>query len=251
MINFRFFCGNSSAVEHDLAKVGVASSNLVSRSILLFLLITTLSFASQKDIISKAVLVEFKKQYPCLDADMPVISSTSPLSADFNKYKFIKIELRDNQLRKSKGSFRAILKTENREKNIHLRFEIDAYVYVFKAKHKLYNDKILHSSDYEKVLVKLDKLPSKVITCTMPEKLITKSYIREGSILTMNRFKHKKDVLRGTDIRAFIKDGVLVLDIKATLLKDTNVGDIAKIKTDKGKIFRAKLVSKNRAIILD
>ncbi len=26
-------CGNSSVVEHDLAKVGVASSNLVSRSI--------------------------------------------------------------------------------------------------------------------------------------------------------------------------------------------------------------------------
>jgi flagellar basal body P-ring formation protein FlgA len=28
-------CGNSSAVEHNLAKVGVASSNLVSRSIYL------------------------------------------------------------------------------------------------------------------------------------------------------------------------------------------------------------------------
>ena len=28
-----FCCGNSSGVEHNLAKVGVASSNLVSRSI--------------------------------------------------------------------------------------------------------------------------------------------------------------------------------------------------------------------------
>jgi len=187
-----------------------------------------------------------------LDADdMPVISSSSPLPADFDKYEFIKIELRDNQLRKSKGSFRALFKTQNREKNIHLRFKIEASVYVFKAKHKLYNNKILNSSDYEKVLVKLDKLPSKVITCSMPKKLITRSYVREGSILTMNRFEHKKDVLRGTDIRAFIKDGMLVLEIKATLLKDTNVGDIAKIKTDKGKIFRAKLISKNRAIILD
>ena len=31
--SFYFLCGNSSGVEHNLAKVGVASSNLVSRSI--------------------------------------------------------------------------------------------------------------------------------------------------------------------------------------------------------------------------
>ena len=34
--SFYSLCGNSSGVEHNLAKVGVASSNLVSRSIFRF-----------------------------------------------------------------------------------------------------------------------------------------------------------------------------------------------------------------------
>ena len=34
--SFYSLCGNSSGVEHNLAKVGVASSNLVSRSIKVF-----------------------------------------------------------------------------------------------------------------------------------------------------------------------------------------------------------------------
>ena len=47
-----FDCGNSSGVEHNLAKVGVASSNLVSRSIflLLFFLFSTKLFANEVSI---------------------------------------------------------------------------------------------------------------------------------------------------------------------------------------------------------
>jgi len=97
----------------------------------------------------------------------------------------------------------------------------------------------------------IDKLPSKVITCRMPEKLMTKNYVSANTILTMNKFEYKKDVLRGTDVRAFIRDGMLVLETGATILKDADIGDIVKIKTDKGKLFRAKLVSKYKVIILE
>jgi flagella basal body P-ring formation protein FlgA len=85
----------------------------------------------------------------------------------------------------------------------------------------------------------------------MPEKLMTKNYISANSILTMNKFEYKKDVLRGADIRAYIRDGMLVLETQATLLEDGDVGEIVKIKTDKGKLFRAKLISKYKAIILE
>ena len=253
MINFRFFltCGNSSAVEHDLAKVGVASSNLVSRSIVFLLLITTFTFANINETIAEAVLIEFEKQYPCLDSDLPTVKATSPLPSNFKDYEFIGVKLRPNILRKRKGSFKAIFKTPKKEKSLYFKFSIDATIDVFKAKHKLYNDKILSKNDYEKVSVKIDKLPSKVITCSMPEKLMTKNYISANSILTMNKFEYKKDVLRGADIRAYIRDGMLVLETQATLLEDGDVGEIVKIKTDKGKLFRAKLISKYKAIILE
>ena len=254
MVNFRFFltCGNSSAVEHDLAKVGVASSNLVSRSIIFLLLITTFSFANKLNIISEAVLSKFENRHPCLNInDLPKIKPTSPLPSDFKDYEFIKIKFRDYLLRKRHGSFKAIFKTPSREKSIYFKFDIDATVDVFKAKHKLYNDKILSKNDYEKISIKLDSLPSKVITCNMPKKLMTKNYVSANTILTMNRFKHKKDVLKGTDILAYIRDGMLVLETEATILKDANIGDIVKIKTDNGKLFRAKLISKYKAIILE
>ena len=61
MIEFRPFCGNSSVVEHDLAKVGVASSNLVSRSILILTLIFLSPLFSIQIHIEKVYCIEQDK----------------------------------------------------------------------------------------------------------------------------------------------------------------------------------------------
>ncbi len=58
MISFQPSSGNSSAVEHDLAKVGVASSNLVSRSIIFFLFMISLLNASNNYTINKSYCVD-------------------------------------------------------------------------------------------------------------------------------------------------------------------------------------------------
>ena len=313
-------------VEHDLAKVGVASSNLVSRSILFLLLLTTFSFAKtitllphycidehlqlnadffgakekftiltipktrtkytvpslhvksefekhnysviepqsgvitferfcnlagKQTQIAKAVLKVFKQQYPCIDANLPQIKALSPLPYDFKSYSLLKVELKNSSLRRKKSSFKAIFKTVTSEKQIYFDFYIDAKVDVFKAKHKLYNDKILSKNDYDKASIKLDRLPSRVITCKMPSNLMTKNYISANSILTMNKFEYKKDVLRGSKIVVYIRDGMLVIESEAKVLQDGNIGDIIKIKSSSGKLFRAKLISKYKAIILE
>ena len=324
--HLHFNCGNSSAVEHDLAKVGVASSNLVSRSIFLMLFFTTYIFsktitllphycvdqnlklnanffgskemfqvielpkskskytipslhvkdifekynynvidsetgtitferfcdmAGKKDEIAEALLEKFELKYPCLNSDLPEISANNPLPYDFKTYSFIKVDIKKNALRKRKGSFKAIFKTPNSEKTIYFKFTINGYIDIFKAKHKLFNDKILSSNDYEKITTKIDKLPSKAITCDMPNNLMTKNYISANSILTMNKFEKKKSVLRGSKLRAYFRDGMLIIETEATALKDGNIGDVIKVKTDKGKLFRAKLISKYKVIILE
>ena len=58
MVEFRPFCGNSSVVEHNLAKVGVASSNLVSRSIFFILLFLSSLFSSEQIYIDKTYCIE-------------------------------------------------------------------------------------------------------------------------------------------------------------------------------------------------
>ncbi len=54
--------GNSSVVEHDLAKVGVASSNLVSRSIFLILLLFISAFSGDKFLIKHGYCVDGLKK---------------------------------------------------------------------------------------------------------------------------------------------------------------------------------------------
>lgn len=209
------------------------------------------NLAGKENEIALKILEKFEEKFPCLEADLPQIKSTSPLPPDFEKYSLVNIKLRDSAFRKRKGSFKALFKTPQKEKSLYFKYIIDADIYAFKAKYKLYNDKILSSNDYEKVKIKIDKLPSNIITCKMPEKLMTKNYISANSLLSMNRFEYKKDVLRGTDIRAYVRDGMLVIATDATVLKDGDIGDVVKIKTDKGKTFNAKLISKYKAIILE
>jgi len=85
----------------------------------------------------------------------------------------------------------------------------------------------------------------------MPNNLMTKNNISANSILTMNKFEKKKSVLRGSKLRAYFRDGMLIIETEATALKDGNIGDVIKVKTDKGKLFRAKLISKYKVIILE
>ena len=312
-------------VEHDLAKVGVASSNLVSRSIFLFFFLTSFLFAKtitllphycvdenlelnaqvfgaketfkvivipktkstftvpslhvksefekhgysvvdsktgvitferfcnmagKKDEIAQALLEKFEKKYPCMISDLPEITLNTPLPYNFKSYSLIKIDIKDSVLRRRKGSFKALFKTPTSEKKIYFKFVIDATVEVFKAKHKLFNDKILSNDDFEKMTIKIDKLPLKAITCTMPKNLMTKNYVSANSILTMNKFEKKKNVLRGDKLHAYIREGMLVIESEATALQDGNIDDTIQIKTDNGKLFRAKLISKYKAIIL-
>ncbi|MBL0702705.1 MAG: flagellar basal body P-ring formation protein FlgA [Sulfurospirillum sp.] len=209
------------------------------------------NLAGKKDEIAQAVLLEFEKLYPCIDAKLPTIKPSSPLPFDFKAYKLIKVNLKQSSFRRKNASFQAVFQTPNNNKSIYFKFTINAFVDIFKAKHKLHNDTILSEDDYKKVSVKLDKLPSKIITCSMPKDLMTKNYISANSILTTNKFTHKKEILRGTAIQAYLKEGMLVLEIKAKVLKNGNIGDIVKIKTDNGKLFKAKLISKNKAIIVE
>ncbi len=318
--------GNSSVVEHNLAKVGVASSNLVSRSILLLLIVFIPSFSfslnnsyclenqnyvdskllglkenfkiikipnnsslfkvpsisiltvlrdhnislsgeqpniitfkrncnisAKKSEISWKLMEIFEKHYSCITfLDEPKIEPTSPLPYNFKDYKLIEISIKPFLLRKERGSLKAIYKTpKNVEKKIYFRYWLNATVKTFKAKHKLYNDKILTKNDIEEVEATLNELPSGVITCEIPKNLITKSYIKENSILSLNRFKFKKDILRGDELRVFVNEGALSIMMPATALSDANIGDILKVKTKSSKILKVKLISKYKAVVLE
>jgi flagella basal body P-ring formation protein FlgA len=210
------------------------------------------SLAGKEEEIAGEILRLFEEKYPCIEADFPSVKASSALPHDFKTYEIKEIILSSNDYRNARGSFQVIFTTPtSRDKKLYFRFKLDAKINVFKAKHNLHNDKILSTNDYEMVQVTLDKLPSEAITCSVPDKLMTKNYLRADSILTMQRFEYKKDVLRGANVRAFVRDGMLVIGTSAHVLQDGNIGDVVKIKTEEGKLLNAKLISSNKAIILE
>jgi flagella basal body P-ring formation protein FlgA len=137
-----------------------------------------------------------------------------------------------------------------KRKKIYFSYEIEASINAFKAKHNMHHDKILTKKDYEAVQIPLNKLPSRLISCKIDKKLITKNYVKEEELLTYNKIEVKKDVLKGNQIRAYMVDGSLVIGIDATLLQDANIGDRVKVRTKENKILRAKLFSSSEAMIL-
>lgn len=209
------------------------------------------NLAGKRQEIASRLMERFREKYPCIKASLPHIEATSVLPRDFERYSIKELEVGEHIYKDSKGSFAAIFTTPSKKsQKLYFRFTLEASLDLFKAKYNLHNDKILTDNDYEKIHVELNRLSSDVIACTMPQNLITKSYISAGTILDMQRLEIKKDVLKGASIRAILSDGMLVIGIDALLLDEGNIGEEVTIKTDKGKILKAKLVSPNEAIIL-
>ncbi len=106
MIRFQSSSGNSSAVEHDLAKVGVASSNLVSRSILLFFL-----FFIHVGAVDKFYI---KKSY-CVDNMQDI---TSSLFTKNQKNSFFILTLPKNRAKYSISSLKIVSAFKKNDINI-------------------------------------------------------------------------------------------------------------------------------------
>ncbi len=315
-------------VEHDLAKVGVASSNLVSRSI--FLLFLLLGFLYSKDyvflkqnycvdgiqtvdsrlisqnvkkeffifdlpknrasyrvpslkilskfkkndinitdlsngtvlfkncnipldikFIKKMLKKKFKEKFPSIEIKSISITSLSSLQPKLSFYQIQDIKVAASAYRRAKGTLSVRLAKGEDKKMIYLKFEIDATISIFKANYNLRNGKILQKDDYIKRRVKFDKLRMGVITGRLQKNYIVKGYVKKGTILNINHFRAKKDMLRGEYIKAVFRNGNLVLETDAHLLNDANIGDTVRIKTSSGKTLRAKIISLKTAKILE
>ena len=312
-------------VEHNLAKVGVASSNLVSRSILFFILTTSLYanpitlqssyciedestvfanyfdkklnnfkvidipkstskfdvptlhvksafsehnitvedktngiitfkrncyISGKKELLEEKVASLYKNEYPCIKIKNIEVSTKTSLPFDFKDYVFMDAGINPSRLRYDSGTLWVLFKTKTRDRKIYFNYLINAQISVFKAKNNMHNDKILSKSDFELVNVKVDNLPSNVVSCDIEKNLITKSYISADELLSYNKLEIKKDILKGKQIRAYIADGSLVIGIDSIILEDANIGDKVRIRTEQNKFFDAKLFSHSEAMIL-
>ncbi|MDD2385114.1 MAG: flagellar basal body P-ring formation chaperone FlgA [Sulfurospirillaceae bacterium] len=206
----------------------------------------------QEDALNNAFLEKFQAMFPFVKIEKkPHIFIRTSLPSDFARYKLIAVQIQDSAIKKSNGTFVAIFQIGNKERKFYVNYELQASVDVFKAKHNLLNGKILDTDDYEQVSIGLDNFSSRTIVGLMPSNLVIKNYIKEGQILMENFFEEKQDVSKRDSIKAYLKEGALMIEVQATLLEDGNIGDIVKIKTEQGKILKAKILSTNQVMIVE
>ena len=238
-------CGNSSGVEHNLAKVGVASSNLVSRSIFLLLIFSIPLFSSSLiDELRKAIYDEF----PSAKINSINIDNHHELPVNFDELKLKNIILLG--LRDDSGTFRAVYTTPNStNKSIFYKFKIDFKLPVLVATKDIGRDHILNLSDYKQKFVSLKDYDKQAIINPSNHQLITKSKIKRGKILTNRQFKTLSDIKKGDKISAIINDGALKVEILVTALSDGNIGEIISVRNQNNQTLKAQVISKNQAII--
>ncbi len=242
--------GNSSGVEHNLAKVGVASSNLVSRSI--FILITIFIIFSHNLFaltLAESLKIKIKEDIPNATINSISIEKPSSLPQDFSSYKLKDIFILS--IRSNDGNFRALYEMPNKlNKSIFFKFKIDANVNVLVAIKDIDRDHILNLSDYEQKSVSLKEYDKEALKEAPKNiKLITRTRIKRGKILTNRQFKTLSDIKKGDLINAVLKDGALNIEVLVTALEDGNVGDIIQVRNENNQVFKANVISKNRVLI--
>ncbi len=203
------------------------------------------SYQKEKSLLKKI----FKKRYPDMEIKSLKLSPTSPF--DKEGYTLKKIELNSAALRNYKGTLKAIYKSKDKKKIHYFRYELDAYIYLLKSTQDLKNADTLKENDYKMEKVKFRRLPLHVITKDLDCSYKVKGYIKKDTILTYNHLKAKKDLEKNSHIKAILQDGALILEMDAKLLKDANIGEIVKIRTTSGKVFKAKILPNGVAKILD
>ncbi len=257
-IKLRCFCGSSSGVEHNLAKVGVAGSNPVSRSINLaprrimakkiFLLFLSISFlfADNWLFIKKYIASLYKKEYPQIEIGKISLKSNSKIK--FKKEDIYKLEIPKSYLKMSKGYIRVYLK--NRKK-ISFRYEIEAKLKVFKTLKSIKKNQTISPLLLSETLIQFGYISNKPLTKNELKNIKAARYIKSGDILLKNMVKRKTSLEKGDKILAVLKEDGMVFMFPASLMKDADIGDIVFVKNEKGKKFKAKIISKTKAYIIN
>ncbi len=310
-------------VEHNLAKVGVASSNLVSRSIILTIFFISFLYPSNtftikkryciknssvylkdifphlkqnsfiinipkglkefktpsldiisalkkiekgdiddlsggvvtfdtqcfvnyhKDTIDREIRKRFKKEYPSIKIERIFIQPLNSFPKNFKSYNIEDIEISKYNLKKYKGTLCVVYKNQNRLLRLYFKFKIKAKITLLKAKNNITNGKILSLKDCEKYEVDFKKVPSGLLKSCSNGKLISRTFIKKGSVLSNYMFKKKSLIRKKQTVTAVLDSGFLTLEFDARALNDADLGDEIKVINKSGKVFKAKVVAKD------
>ncbi len=235
-------------VEHNLAKVGVASSNLVSRSILLLIFLSLSLFANPYSLCEQKLALAYEQVYPNIIINHLQVSSSQALPKDFNSYKLKDISISKALLKREKGSFTAqFITTQNKIKKLRFNFTATCFIDVLVASKDIQRNQKLSSQNTQTQQISLQKAPRDLLSFN--PNLVSKFHIKKGSMLSSYQFKQEKLIKRGENIRAIIKEGALSLEFDAIALQAGDKDELIRIQSKDRKIFTGTIIGAKKVFI--
>lgn len=134
-------------------------------------------------------------------------------------------------------------------KTFYFRFELDGNLQGFKAKHNLSNGTILSLEDLEATHFGLSEVNDIPLESFESNEWILKHYIRQGNIILLRHLEQKPLVARHDYVDALVRDGGLVITIRAQVLSDGKKGEIVRVRTSDGRMFNAIVMNNAKVLI--
>ncbi len=218
---------------------------------LIFLTISL--FADNKNHIEKIkkyVSTKFLEKYPKMSINNLEIKRYSKPPKEFQNYKLTEIYIPNGNLKKEKGSVSAIFISGTKKRKLYYNYRLDATVEVLKTNQYIKKGRTLSDGIVDFVTIKFTNFYQVPITPYYLNRYRTRTTLVEGKILTTRHISKLTTVKRGDYINATIRDGGVIVNFKAQVLKDAHIGDIVKIKRNHKNFFKAKIISSTRAEVI-
>ncbi len=219
--------------------------------ILLFFIFPLFAGTSYENTIKKMLEDRFIQTYPTMKIENIKLKSASSLIKKFSDFSVTTISITKDNLKRSKGSILVTFKKAGKQRKLYFRYTIKATILLYKTTTPLKSGREITPDIASLQRIPFTTLYDKPINDNDFYKYIAKTNIKEDSVLSLRYLKKLTDIKRNDTVTAVIRDGGLSLEFSVKALGEGDIGDIIKVKKDHKKIFKAKIISKNRVEIIN
>jgi len=137
-----------------------------------------------------------------------------------------------------------ILSEESTER-FFIRYEIQAKMKLFKARHNINRGKILTPKDLLSTQTKFKRLKGLPLLSLSQQQIRVKKRLAQGKILYQHDIEPLPSVLKDKPVNVRFISGMVRLEFQAICLDDAGIGEYVYIQKSDGKKLKAKVINKN------
>ena len=196
------------------------------------------------DVDLEPVLHKLKAYYHSYFPDMDIkkvsLDSSSFIEELPRDYRLV---FKPNAYLYNHSSFK-ILSEESTER-FFIRYEIQAKMKLFKARHNINRGKILTPKDVLSVQTEFKRFKGLPMVSLPGQQVRVKKRLTKGKILYQHDIEPLPAVLRDKPVNVRFISGKVHLEFQATSLDDAGIGEYVYIEKSDGKKLKAKVIHKN------